>query len=223
MRVTLLDTGAGNLHSLGKAIARALDARGGPSSVDVATDPDIALAADVIVFPGVGAFGHAAARLAASRERLRDALLGGKPAIGICLGMQILFDASDEGEGKGLGVIPGRVTRLRTERTPHMGWSPVASEHAWLRESLPDALYHAHSFACRADDDSHVLATSEVPGDRFAAIVARERTVGIQFHPEKSSSGGVALLGRLLDEITSASPAWLRRPEDSSNPREGSP
>jgi glutamine amidotransferase len=176
----------------------------------VTSEAAVALGADVLVLPGVGAFGPAAARLAASRERLRDALLGGKPAIGICLGMQLLFDASDEGDGDGLGVMPGRVTRLSTERAPHMGWTPVDTERDWLRDALPDAVYYAHSFACRAADPSHVLGTSEIPGDRFAAIVARARTVGFQFHPEKSSSGGVALLGRVLDEITSPAPAWAR-------------
>jgi imidazole glycerol-phosphate synthase subunit HisH len=199
VRVAILDTGAGNLHSLEKALSAAL---GAEAAVNIETDTVSALKANVLVLPGVGAFGPAAARLAPHRDRIRDALIDGLPAIGICLGMQLLFDESDEGPGAGLGVIPGRVTRLRTERTPHMGWTPVSSELAWLRDALPSACYFAHSFACRPADPSHTLATSEVPGDRFASIVGRGRTIGCQFHPEKSSAAGVALLGRIVREIS---------------------
>jgi glutamine amidotransferase len=198
MRITLLDTGAGNLHSLEKALARANQG----AIVRVETDADRALDTDVLIFPGVGAFGPAAARVAPRREKLRDALLGGLPAIGICLGMQLLFTSSEEGEGLGLDVIPGRVTRLHTERTPHMGWSPVTSTLPWLAKALPSSVYFAHTFACRPDDPGAAIAMSEVPGDAFPAIVRRGRTIGCQFHPEKSSSEGVALLGTLVSEIT---------------------
>jgi len=197
LKLTLLDTGAGNLHSLKKALVRATNA-----DVVVEADPEAALRTDVFVLPGVGAFGPAARRIAGAREKIRDALLAGLPAIGICLGMQLLFTSSEEGEGKGLDVIPGSVTRLRTEQIPHMGWSPVTSTEPWLAKALPSSLYFAHSFACRPDDPSHAIAMSEVPGDAFAAMAKRGRTIGCQFHPEKSSSEGVALLGILVTEIT---------------------
>lgn len=197
MKLTLFDTGAGNLHSLKKALVRATNA-----DVEVEADPEKALHTDVFVLPGVGAFGPAAARIATAREKIRDALLAGLPAIGICLGMQLLFTSSEEGEGEGLDVIPGSVTRLRTERAPHMGWSPVTSSEPWLARALPSSLYFAHSFACRPAYPSHAIAMSEVPGDAFAAMVRRGRTIGCQFHPEKSSSEGVALLGALVSEIT---------------------
>jgi glutamine amidotransferase len=198
MKLTLLDTGAGNLHSLEKALLRAVPG----STTAIETDPARALGTDVLVLPGVGAFGPAAARLASHRSTLREALLGGLPAIGVCLGMQLLFSSSEEGDGAGLDVIPGRVTRLRTPRTPHMGWTPVTSDRPWLNAVLPAAVYFAHTFACRPEDASHVLAESAVPGDTFAAVVQRGRTIGAQFHPEKSSAEGVALLGRLIAEIT---------------------
>jgi glutamine amidotransferase len=198
MKVTILDTGAGNLHSLEKAFAIAAPG----ARMHVEADAGRALSTDVLVLPGVGAWGPAAARLAPVRERVRDALVGGLPAIGICLGMQLLFDTSEEGTGAGLGVIPGAVTRLTTERTPHMGWTPVSSDEAWLRSSLPDALYFAHSFACRPAQSGDAIAFGEVPGDRFAAIVKRARTIGCQFHPEKSSARGVAFIGKMLEMVT---------------------
>jgi glutamine amidotransferase len=195
MRVTIFDYGAGNLHSLAKAIER------GGVDVRIETDPVVAVATDALVLPGVGAFGAAAERLAPGREVMRDAVAGGLPAIGICLGMQLLFDASDEGEGAGLGLIPGRVSRLRAERVPQIGWNTVddASDSLFDAAPLPIA-YYANSFVCRPEDSSTVIAWSEHEGDRFPAAVRTGSAVGVQFHPEKSSTGGVRLLHAFLDE-----------------------
>src|SRR5580704_9457157 len=120
MRLAVFDYGAGNLHSLGKALsAPGID-------VSIETDPLALLSADCIVLPGVGAFGTAASRLAPARAALATALDAGLPCLGICLGMQLLFDMSDESPGVlGLGVIAGPVTRLRASRVPHMGWNAV--------------------------------------------------------------------------------------------------
>ena len=115
MKVTVFDYGAGNLHSLLKALA------GVGRTVEAQSDPSIALHTDVLVLPGVGAFGHAASRLAPARDEMRRALAGGLPCLGICLGMQLLFDASDEGTGSGLGVFAGRVRRLEGGRVPQIG------------------------------------------------------------------------------------------------------
>ena len=119
MKVTIFDYGAGNLHSLAKALER------DGCAVTVETDPVRATDTDVLVLPGVGAFGSATDRLAPGRDAMRDAVLAGLPTIGICLGMQLLFDASEEGDGRGLGVIGGRVTRLRALRVPQIGWNDV--------------------------------------------------------------------------------------------------
>ena len=194
MRVTIFDYGAGNLHSL----AKALDVDG--LEVRIETDPTRAVDTDVLVLPGVGAFGAAVDRLAPGRDIMRAALLGGLPAIGICLGMQLLFDASDEGEGMGLGVIPGRVTRLHAERVPQIGWNDVVSDaddDLFRRAPLPMA-YFANSFVCRPEVPESVIAWTRHEGDRFPAAVRAGNTIGVQFHPEKSSSAGVEFLHAFL-------------------------
>ena len=196
MRAVIFDYGAGNLHSLAKAL------EGDGVSVVVEADPRRAVEGDVLVLPGVGAFGAAVARLAEGRDAMRDAILGGLPTIGICLGMQLLFDASDEGPGAGLGVIPGRVTRLAAERVPQIGWNDlrlVENEPLFVQAPLPIA-YYANSFVCRPDDERTVIAWSSHEDDRFPAAVRVGRTIGVQFHPEKSSTAGVRFLHAFLRE-----------------------
>ena len=195
MRVTIFDYGAGNLHSLAKAIER------GATDVRIETDPVRAVETDALVLPGVGAFGAAAERLAPGRDAMREAVSHGLPAIGICLGMQLLFDASDEGGGAGLGLIAGRVSRLRAERVPQIGWNTVDDAHDPLFDAAPLPIaYYANSFVCRPEDPSSVIAWSVHEGDRFPAAVRAGGAVGVQFHPEKSSSGGLRLLHAFLDE-----------------------
>jgi imidazole glycerol-phosphate synthase subunit HisH len=195
MRVTIFDYGAGNLHSLSKAIER------GGVDVHVETDPVRAVDTDALVLPGVGAFGAAAERLAAGRAAMRDAVAGGLPAIGICLGMQLLFATSDEGAGAGLGLIPGRVSRLRAQRVPQIGWNTVDDARDPLFDAAPLPIaYYANSFVCRPEDPSSVIAWSVHEGDRFPAAVRAGTAIGVQFHPEKSSTAGVRLLHAFLDE-----------------------
>lgn len=196
MRVTILDYGAGNLHSLAKALAESA------SDVRVETAPAAALDGDVLVLPGVGAFGHAARQLAPARATLRDAIREGFPCLGICLGMQLLFDGSEEGEGAGLGVIPGRVTRLRARRVPHIGWTRIdaPSDRSFARAPV-DVAYYANGFACRPEREGVVRAWSIHEDDRFPAMVRDGSIIGVQFHPEKSSRAGVAFLGELISEI----------------------
>ncbi len=196
MRVTIFDYGAGNLHSLAKALERE------DSVVAVETDPSRAVATDALVLPGVGAFGSAIERLAPGREVMRRAVLGGLPTIGICLGMQLLFDDSEEGAGTGLGVVTGHVTRLRAVRVPQIGWNAVdaaPSEPLFAAAPLPIA-YFANSFVCRPEDGSAVIAWTEHEGDRFPSAVRAGSAVGVQFHPEKSSADGVRFLHAFLDE-----------------------
>jgi glutamine amidotransferase len=132
---------------------------------------------------------------------MRDAVARGLPAIGICLGMQLLFDASDEGDGAGLGLIPGRVSRLQAERVPQIGWNTVDDAHDPLFDAAPLAIaYYANSFVCRPEDSSTVIAWSEHDGDRFPAAVRAGTAVGVQFHPEKSSTTGVRFLHAFLDD-----------------------
>jgi len=193
MRVTIFDYGAGNLHSLAKALAE--------PAVEVAieTDPVRSIDTDLLVLPGVGAFGAAAQRLAPGRDAMRDAIRHGLPMIGICLGMQLLFDASDEGEGNGLGIIAGRVQRLRADRVPHIGWNSVEpSDAGTLSVAPPTTVYYANSFVCRPADRAVVAAWTTHETDRFPAIVRAGSATGVQFHPEKSSAAGVLFLRQLL-------------------------
>lgn len=195
MRVTLFDYGAGNLHSLAKAL------EGEGRTLRIEPDPRAALDTDVLVLPGVGAFGAAAARLAPAREAMRAAILGGLPAIGICLGMQLLFDGSDEGAGAGLGVLAGRVTQLRAQRTPQIGWNALEDAHdpLFAASGLRTA-YYANRYVCRPVAQSSVIAWSTHETDRFAAAVRVARCVGVQFHPEKSSAPGLRFLNEFLRE-----------------------
>jgi glutamine amidotransferase len=195
VRVTLFDYGAGNLHSLAKALATAPGVE-----VRVQEDPIRALDTDVLVLPGVGAFGAAAARLAPGREQMRRAVEAGLPCLGICLGMQLMFDTSEEGGGQGLGLFRGRVTKLRSRRVPHIGWNSVEEDTA-LKSAKLGTVYYAHSFVCRAEEPGVVVGWTTHEEDRFPAAVRRGKVLGVQFHPEKSSAAGVRFVQAFLEEV----------------------
>lgn len=197
LRVTVFDYGAGNLHSLVKALESPR------TTVRVETDPSAAVVdTDALVLPGVGAFTPAAERLAPGIDAMRDAMRRGLPSLGICLGMQLLFDASDEGPGEGLGVVPGRVTRLDATHVPQIGWNSLddVSDELVSGAGL-DVAYYANSFVCRptADATGAVTAWSEHDGDRFPASVRQGNVFGTQFHPEKSSAPGVRFIQSFLE------------------------
>jgi glutamine amidotransferase len=199
--VTVFDYGAGNLHSLVKALAAP------HIEVRVETDPMAAIDTDALVLPGVGAFRPAADRLAPGRRAMAAALDAGLPCLGICLGMQLLFEGSDEGAGVGLGVVPGRVTKLTTPRVPHIGWNaiePVGGSDPLLQAASLDVAYYAHSYICQPVDAGIVTAWTEESGARFAAALRWRRTVGVQFHPEKSSAPGVRFVRAFVDSVAGA-------------------
>jgi imidazole glycerol-phosphate synthase subunit HisH len=194
MRVTVFDYGAGNLHSLGRAL------EGDGVELRIEPDPIAALDTDVLVLPGVGAFSSAAERLAPGRERMRAALASGLPCLAICLGMQLLFEGSEEGSGAGLALMPGRVTRVKATRVPHIGWNAIEAPLDPLFAVAPLALaYYANGYVCRPEDDRLVTAWTTHERDRFPAAVRMGRTVGVQFHPEKSSRAGVAFVRAFID------------------------
>ena len=194
MNVALFDYGTGNLHSL----ARAFEREG--AQVTIQSDPAQALSADALVLPGVGAFGAAASRLASYAPALRAALAAGHPCLGICLGMQLLFESSEEGEGAGVAALPGRVRRLKAKRVPHMGWNDVAIRKDDVFNDMdPFLAYFANSYIAEPAHADDVIAWTEYEQERFASAVRRDRTWGVQFHPEKSAEAGLKLIRNFLE------------------------
>ncbi|MGH7553106.1 MAG: imidazole glycerol phosphate synthase subunit HisH [Longimicrobiales bacterium] len=193
MRISIFDYGAGNLHSLMKALQI------GGHDVRIETEIPAAIRSDALVLPGVGGFGAAAARIAPSTDTLRAALADGLPCLGICLGMQLLFDSSEEGAGAGIGAIPGRVRRLRAPRVPQIGWNGVHTAADPLFDETPQLVaYYAHSFVADAADTADEIGWTEYAGDRFAAAVRRGHIWGVQFHPEKSAAAGLRVIRNFL-------------------------
>jgi glutamine amidotransferase len=194
MRVAILDYGAGNLHSLAKAVSAA------GAEARIESDPSAALRADALMLPGVGAFGSAIALIAPYRDELNAALRGGLPCLGICLGMQLLFDSSEEGPGGGLGIIPGRVRKLKANRIPQIGWNSIEEAGDSLFEAAPlSTAYFANSFVCEPEDSTTAIAWATHEDDRFAAAVRSAEIVGVQFHPEKSSAAGCNFIRAFLE------------------------
>jgi glutamine amidotransferase len=198
-RIAILDYGMGNLRSVEKALARV------GAETEITPDRDRAEAADGVVLPGVGAFPRAMERV---RELGLDELVAGRieagvPVLGICLGLQLLFESSVENEGaSGLALLGGMVGPLEANgyKVPHIGWSPVRWEHdSRLTEGLDEEtpFYFVHSFAPRPAAGDDVLGTAAY-GERFACAVERPPLYGVQFHPEKSSAAGLRLLSNFV-------------------------
>ena len=191
--IAIVDYGMGNRRSVEKALEHV-----GAEPL-LTADQDAIRAADGIVVPGVGAFPEAMRRFRATGldELIRERAGAGVPVLGLCLGMQLLFEASDEHEGAtGLGLLPGRVTALEAPRVPHIGWNLVTFERpSALTEGLGEAaaFYHVHSLAPEPANPGDVVGRGEY-GNRFVSIVERDNVMGVQFHPEKSSRAGLALL-----------------------------
>ena len=198
-RVAILDYGMGNLRSVEKALERV------GAAVEITADRERVESADGVILPGVGAFPKAMSRV---HETGLDELVAGRieagvPVLGICLGMQLLFDSSVENEGaSGLSLLGGIVAPLEANgyKVPHIGWSPVHWEHpSELTEGLgkETPFYFVHSYAPRPSADGDVLGTAAY-GERFACAVERSPLYGVQFHPEKSSSSGLRLLSNFI-------------------------
>jgi glutamine amidotransferase len=198
-RVVVLDYGSGNLRSAERALTRA------GAEVTVTADNDAANEADGLVVPGVGAFAACMTGINAVRggtvmwNRLRK----GRPVLGICVGMQVLFEKGVEHgeESTGLGMFAGEVTRLEADVVPHMGWNTVdAPEGSVLFDGIEDErFYFVHSYAARTVPDA--LVTYAEHGDRFAAAVERGPLSATQFHPEKSGDAGAAVLENWLKSL----------------------
>lgn len=208
--VALIDYGSGNLRSAEKALRRAAVGLRAPTDIVVTADPDVVARADRLVLPGVGAFAACMSALS-SRDGLIAAMteatiVRGRPFLGICVGMQLLADRGLEfGETPGLGWIAGDVARLAptdpAAKIPHMGWNALENlADQPLLAGLGDGahMYFTHSFAFTPGDPSQVIASVD-HGGRFAAAVARNNIMGVQFHPEKSQTQGLRLLANFLE------------------------
>jgi glutamine amidotransferase len=201
--IAIADYGIGNLGSVTKAFRHV------GAEVRLTGDPEALGQAEALVLPGDGAFGAALAEI----ERrglvgvLREAVETGKPILGICIGMQLLFDESEEhGRFRGLGVLPGRVRRFDGDLpVPHMGWNRLhARQRHPILAGVPDGahVYFVHSYFCDAPADV-VIASSDYGRD-FAAIVGRQNVLGIQFHPEKSQEVGLRMVANFVGIVDRA-------------------
>ena len=205
----LIDYGSGNLRSAEKALIRAASELARPPQVVVTDDPEIVAAADRIVLPGVGAFAACMNGLQSRpglREAVTQAVRGrGRPFLGVCVGMQMLASRGLEfGSTPGLDWVAGEVRRLqpadRSLKIPHMGWNLIEDvmDHPVFEGLEGRDMYFTHSFALYPSEVQNAAAWT-VHGERFAAAVARDNMVGVQFHPEKSQAMGLKLLGQFLE------------------------
>jgi glutamine amidotransferase len=199
--IAVVDYDMGNLHSACKGLENA------GAITQVTDSADVLEQADAIVLPGVGAFDPAIQHLRSRDliQPLKDVIASGKPFLGICLGLQILFDGSEEGIEPGLGVVPGIVRRFRPEpgiTIPHMGWNQLqfTQPHLPLWQSLPPQpwVYFVHSYYADPADPTTTAATITHGSQTVTAAIARDNLMAVQFHPEKSSTDGLNILSNFV-------------------------
>jgi imidazole glycerol-phosphate synthase subunit HisH len=202
LNVAVIDYDAGNTLSVTRALERV------GAAVDLTPDPDRVALADAVVLPGVGAFGDCVKKLSGRGmdEACGEAYGAGKPFLGVCVGLQVLFEGSEESPGVGgLGILPGTVRRFGVSglRVPHMGWNQleVARGHPVLEGLDGEAFYFVHSYYPEPAERADLIATSEY-GVSFCAAAGRGNLAAVQFHPEKSSRAGLRLYENFL--------AWAR-------------
>ncbi len=193
VRVAVADYGVGNIHSIRKALELA-----GARPV-IESNMRNLLDAEVIVFPGVGAFDSAMEKILPYKDIILDRLEAGTPCLGICIGAHILFEGSAEGVRPGLGFIKGKVVRVQAERVPHMGWNKVVSQDPAFDGTASPYFYFAHSFHGIPDEDVTV-ATTDYYGD-FPSAFRKKNVLGVQFHPEKSNASGAVFLRNFVKFI----------------------
>ncbi len=198
--IILIDAGTGNLRSVQKA----LESVG--ANVERTSDPQKVLAGKRVVLPGVGAFGDfmLGLRTLGLEDAILEAALGGVPLLGICVGMQALFDVGEEmGQHAGLGLLQGRVVRFEESlsvKIPHTGWNQLEVQNASLFAGVPTGsyVYFNHSYYCLPKQSSDVIAFTDY-GLRYACAVRRENIFGVQFHPEKSQAVGLQILKNFVE------------------------
>jgi imidazole glycerol-phosphate synthase subunit HisH len=197
--IAVIDYGAGNLRS----IRRALESAG--AATIVTDDPELIASADAVVLPGVGNAGHAVNRLKQMGldEAIHRVVAADKPFLGICVGMQVLFEDQEEGNTRGLGLLPGRVRSISAPvKVPHMGWnrSRVVRSGPAGEPGEEPYVYFVHSYVAEPADEADVAATATY-GEEFPSIVVRNNVWGTQFHPEKSGNDGLAFVRRFVARL----------------------
>jgi imidazole glycerol-phosphate synthase subunit HisH len=204
LRIAIVDYDSGNLHSVCKGLQYV-------GAEPIVTDsPTVIAAADAVVLPGVGSFDPAMRHLQERHliEPLRRIAVSGQPFLGICLGLQLLFEGSAEGTEAGLGVIPGRVQRFRSTpglTIPHMGWNQLEftqPQCALWQDLQPGAwMYFVHSFYVEPQDDRVTAATITHGDQQVPVAIAQDRLQAVQFHPEKSAAAGLQVLANFLKTV----------------------
>lgn len=208
--IAIINYGAGNLYSISKAL------EGLGTKVKVTDSPETVKSADAVVLPGVGAFDEAIKNLARLQliPAIKKSIGDGKPFFGICLGIQLLFSESEEGNLKGLDIIKGKVRRFKLTRPdghrgevakkiPHMGWNQVRCKKEvpiWRNLSNPSWMYFAHSFYPEPRETEVIAALTDY-GTRFASMIWKNNVFGTQFHPEKSGRDGLLILKNFIEMI----------------------
>jgi len=206
--IAVIDYDMGNLHSACKGLEKA-----GATTI-ITADPDQITQADGVVLPGVGAFDPAMQNIRAAHleDPIKAAIASGKPFLGICVGMQILFDGSEEGTETGLGIIPGIVKRFRPElgiTIPHMGWNQLEisqpQSHLWQDLPTHPWLYFVHSFYAIPTDQSLVAAYTKHGTQMATAAIAQGNLMAVHFHPEKSAESVIKILANFVNLVRNGS------------------
>ncbi|MBD2120175.1 imidazole glycerol phosphate synthase subunit HisH [Trichocoleus sp. FACHB-262] len=206
--IAVVDYDMGNLHSVCKGLERA------GATPQITDRPDEIAQTDAVVLPGVGAFDPAMQHLRSRHLEapIKQAIASGKPFLGICLGLQILFDGSEEGQEPGLGIVPGVVRHFRREpgiTIPHMGWNQLNLTQPQLPiwQSLPTQpwVYFVHSYYVDPIDPQVRAATVTHGSQIVTAAIARDNLMAVQFHPEKSSDAGLQILANFVSQVRTAS------------------
>ena len=188
--IAVLDSGFGNLHSALNALHKI------GAQAELVADPDALAKADKVLFPGVGSWGAVIQRLADKgfTDAIRDVVASGKPYLGICMGLQVLLETSEEDEGQGLSIFEGSAVKFRTKKVPQIGWNRVESRDA---EAVPAGHYYfINSFHVRPSDETLIAATATYMDEGFVSALRRDNVLAVQFHPEKSAKAGLDLLRR---------------------------
>jgi glutamine amidotransferase len=196
VKVTIVDYGIGNLHSIRKGLEMA------GAKAEMVSDMEQLGSAECMVFPGVGAFGEAMNKLEPVKESIRARLSKGMPALGICLGMQIMLEDSEESPQKGIGFVKGSVTKLDAYRIPQMGWNNVefdAKEPVFRGVKSGTQFYYANSYVCFPRDESLSISKTTYGRMSFPSGIRAKNAFGFQFHPEKSSVAGLRVLKNFVE------------------------